>query len=82
MVSAAFYLFAIATFIIALSILFFLTLSRIDFYNMYTRSSEDKQVKDKPKPHIALQDAIKLPVIETFLPNRILVNCVNFSISR
>ena len=66
MVSAAFYLFAIATFIIALSILFFLTLSRIDFYNMYTRSSEDKQVKDKPKPHTALRDAIKLPVKRQF----------------
>ena len=74
MVSAAFYLFAVATFILALSILFFMTLSRIDFYNMYTRSSEDKQVKDKPKPRIALRDAIKLPVRETFLPYRLLVN--------
>ena len=54
MVSTAFDIFAIATFIITLSILLFLFLSKIEFYNLHANVSQTADDKARPKSELTI----------------------------
>lgn len=54
MVSTAFDIFAIATFIITLSILLFLSLSKIEFYTLHANLSQTADDKASPKSELTI----------------------------